>query len=107
MKPSEYVKKNKIVQKDMATDLGITEGYLSSIIQGKRTPSTDLAKKFEKYCNYEVSRLELLYPDEDWSNLQIVQAPKKAPTEIKRTTTAILPTSARDQVLDIIRGIPK
>lgn len=107
MKLHTYINKYNIVQKKMATDLDVTEGYLSGIVNGKRTPSPDLAREIEKYCNYEVSRLELLYPDEDWPSVMPEIQPAKFP-ETKETNlkpTAIVSLPKRDQVLNIIRGV--
>lgn len=115
MKLHKYINKYCIVQKRMAADLGITEGYLSGIINGKRTPSLKLAKDIEEYCNYEVSRLELLYPDEDWPSIAAAMtnhSGQKNPLETQDVMpkheakpTAIVSFLKRDQVLDIIRGV--
>ncbi len=100
MKPKEYIRKYKIKQKQMAKDLDITPGYLSGIINGTRTPSLDLACQIEKYFNYEVSRLELLYPNEDWN---ILKNPIPLPSPSSAPAT-IISSDTKKKVLDIIRG---
>jgi len=64
MKLNEYLRKNNISKKEFAKRVGVARMYLHHVIAKRNTPSPNLAKKIEKATNYEVSRLELLYPDE-------------------------------------------
>jgi DNA-binding transcriptional regulator YdaS (Cro superfamily) len=53
-----------IHQKDMALTIGIKPSSLSMILSGKTKPSLEIASLIEKITNGEITRMDLLYPDE-------------------------------------------
>lgn len=53
-----------IHQKDMAAAIGIKPSSLSMILSGKTKPSLEVASTIEKLTNGEISRMDLLYPEE-------------------------------------------
>lgn len=56
----EYLLQNKIKQKDFVQTIGISESYLSLILNGKRMPSVPVALQIEQAANGEVTAIELL-----------------------------------------------
>jgi DNA-binding transcriptional regulator YdaS (Cro superfamily) len=53
-----------IRQKEMAESLNLSPSYLSEIITGKKKVTPDIARRIEEYSHGEVSRLEVLYPND-------------------------------------------
>jgi transcriptional regulator with XRE-family HTH domain len=53
-----------IHQKDMADTIGIKPSSLSMILSGKTKPSLEVASRIEQITNGEITRMDLLYPDE-------------------------------------------
>lgn len=51
----KWTKKKRILNKWIADDLGVHISYMSLLINEKRRPSYDLAKKIAKYTNNEVT----------------------------------------------------
>ena len=59
---AEFREIKGLSQRRMASDLGISEPYLSEILSGKRTPSKRLALRISERTGIPV--LALLYPSE-------------------------------------------
>jgi len=57
-----YLKHGEQVK--LAKNLGIHQVYLSSVFNGHRRPSPDLARRIEQATGGQVTRMELLYPEE-------------------------------------------
>lgn len=53
-----------IHQKDMAETIGIKPSSLSMILSGKTKPSLEIASRIEQLTNGEITRMDLLYPEE-------------------------------------------
>jgi transcriptional regulator with XRE-family HTH domain len=53
-----------IHQKDMAEQIGIKPSSLSMILSGKTKPSLEVASKIEMLTHGEITRMDLLYPEE-------------------------------------------
>jgi transcriptional regulator with XRE-family HTH domain len=53
-----------IHQKDMAETIGIKPSSLSMILSGKTKPSLEVASRIEQITNGEITRMDLLYPEE-------------------------------------------
>lgn len=69
-----YMKRYNVTESQLAQEAGCTQGYISQIANGKRTPSPDMALNISKACERiaaarsdlmpeKVTVLELLYPD--------------------------------------------
>jgi transcriptional regulator with XRE-family HTH domain len=65
-----------IHQKDMADTIGIKPSSLSMILSGKTKPSLEVASRIEQITNGEITRMDLLYPDESEA-LQKTAPPKR------------------------------
>jgi DNA-binding transcriptional regulator YdaS (Cro superfamily) len=48
----------------IASDLGLSPSYLSEVMTGKKKVTPDIARRIEEYTNGEVTRLEVLYPQD-------------------------------------------
>lgn len=59
----EFFEKTGIKQGFMARKLGIDQSYMSQIVNGKRRPSPDLAKKISDHTGVPLEAL--LFPDEE------------------------------------------
>lgn len=59
-----WLKMKGIMQKDFAQAMGIKPSSLSLILQGKIRPRLPVALRIEEYTQGEVSRIDLLYPQE-------------------------------------------
>lgn len=64
MRLDVYLKIHEISQIQMAKKLGITKAYMHELSSRKKSPSRVMAKKIEEITKGEVTRLELLYPEE-------------------------------------------
>ena len=64
MKLSDYLKWTELRQQELAVIAGCTQGVISHLVRGRRTPSPRLALKIEKATDGHVTRMELLYPNE-------------------------------------------
>jgi len=62
MELSEYCKKTKTRQKDIAKKVRASAGFISQICNGNRRPSPEVADAIEKATNGEVTFEELLRP---------------------------------------------
>jgi hypothetical protein len=51
-------------QKEMAENLNLSTSYLSEIVTGKKKATPDIARRIEEYSHGEVTRLEILYPND-------------------------------------------
>jgi DNA-binding transcriptional regulator YdaS (Cro superfamily) len=54
-----------VVQKKLADELGLSPSYFSELLSGKRRFNPKLSRKVEELTKGEVSRMELLYPDQE------------------------------------------
>ena len=78
-----------ISQKAAASQLGLSPSYLSEILNGRKKPPLDVARRIEEYTGGEVKRLEILYPAEAADPAQgaetILLAPRGTPltTELR------------------------
>ena len=63
MKLTEYLKKRKITQVELAIAAGCSKAHISQICRLGRRPSPDVAARIASATNGEVSVLDLLYPD--------------------------------------------
>lgn len=61
---TKYRKKHDLTVKTMAERLGVSRVFMSYLEHGHRKPSLDMAKRIEKITNGEVSRMDVLYPEE-------------------------------------------
>lgn len=59
-----YRERHGLSQAQLASLASITQGALGHIELGRRRPSPDLALKFERVTNNEVTHTELLYFEE-------------------------------------------
>ena len=59
MKLKEYLEKNKIKQKDFARMLGMAYTHIHYIVNEKRYPPIELAKRISDFTNNEVEIEEL------------------------------------------------
>jgi len=59
-----YLKTNGISQRDLAEKVKITATHMNLIANRRCTPSKKVAKVIEEMTNGEVTRMELLYPEE-------------------------------------------
>ena len=60
MKLEEYLRFNRIKNRELAEKLGVSQAFVNLMLHGKRKPSLDLAKKIEKITEGRVSVFELL-----------------------------------------------
>ena len=44
----KYLKANRATQRDFASSLGISQAFLSQLLNGRRIPSLDLAVRIER-----------------------------------------------------------
>jgi len=58
----EWRKTNDKNQEWLAEQLGVTQGYISEIERGDKTPSDDVAAKIEEVTRGAVTFLELKHP---------------------------------------------
>lgn len=91
-------------QKDVADQLGLSPSYLSEILNGKKKPPLDVARRIEEYTGGEVRRLEILYPDEAGDSMPddeiILLAPRGTPltTELRKRILAAAARGAKHAV---------
>jgi transcriptional regulator with XRE-family HTH domain len=78
-----------IHQKDIADQIGMKPSSLSMILSGKTKPSLDVASRIEQITNGEITRMDLLYPEET-SSLPLNTPPRKG---------TIVTYSLRDKLL--------
>lgn len=64
MKLKSYLFINKKSQVAFSNEVGVGHIYLNAIIQGRRKPSPALALRIEEATGGVVSRMELLYPEQ-------------------------------------------
>ena len=62
MKLKKYLKRYPFKQCYFAKDVGVSPAFITYIIQGKKRPSPEVAKKIEEVTHGMVTRMELLYP---------------------------------------------
>ena len=63
MKLLEYLKKYRVTQRSFAKQVGVTEAYISQILNGLRSPSIRLAGKIEDKTEGNVTFKDLLEED--------------------------------------------
>jgi transcriptional regulator with XRE-family HTH domain len=56
---SEYIEKTKTTETELANQLGISQGFLNEIKNGKKRPSPDLAAKIESVTGIPFRKLLL------------------------------------------------
>ena len=59
-----WIRSRGLLQRDVAEILGISPSYLSEIVTRKKRPAPELAKKIENLTENQVTRIELMYPEE-------------------------------------------
>jgi DNA-binding transcriptional regulator YdaS (Cro superfamily) len=64
MKLDEYLFRSKISKKDFALKIGVSREHIHAMISGKRQPSPKLAKKIQDATKGEVTKEELLFPED-------------------------------------------
>jgi len=64
MKLDLWLFMNKITKKNFAETLKVSRGHLQEIVSGKRKPSVKLAKKIEELTEGNVTKEEMLFPEE-------------------------------------------
>lgn len=64
MQLAEYLFRKKIKQTEFARRVGVSRVHLGEILRGRRRPSIGLAKKIEQATDGDVSKEELLFPEE-------------------------------------------
>jgi transcriptional regulator with XRE-family HTH domain len=63
--PLYYFRRHqKLSQAELATMIGVSQGYIAHIENRRRRPSPDIAKLLEDMTHGKVSRQTLLYPKE-------------------------------------------
>jgi transcriptional regulator with XRE-family HTH domain len=63
--PLHYFRlRQRLSQAQLAAMIGVSQGYIAHIENGRRRPSPDIAKLLEEMTQGEVSRNALLYPKE-------------------------------------------
>ena len=63
MELREYLFKHRKTQTEMAKQLGVSTNHLSQIVRNERRPSIELAIKIEKLTEGEVTKEELIFPN--------------------------------------------
>lgn len=63
----EWLFRKKKTVTDLAKEINVSRTHLNLISNGIRTPSPELAKRIEQATNGEVTKEELLFP-EDYEN---------------------------------------
>ena len=61
----DWRKDNNILNVRLATLIGVHPSYITHFHKGRRKFSSELALKIEQATGGQVSRMELLYPDQD------------------------------------------
>ena len=64
MKLKKYLSQCSIKKSHFADLIGVSPAFITYILQGKKRPSPEVAKKIEEVTHGTVSRIELLYPKE-------------------------------------------
>ena len=64
MELREYLKTSKRSRRALSDSIGVHYMHLSNIIRGARRPSPSLALRIEEATGGQVTRLELLYPEQ-------------------------------------------
>ncbi len=64
MKLKKYLDKCSIKNSHFAKRVGVSPAFITYILQGKKRPSPEVAKKIEEATHGMVTRMELLYPKE-------------------------------------------
>ena len=62
MKLKKYLDRCSIKKSHFANIIGVSPAFITYIIQGKKRPSPEVAKKIEEVTHGVVNRMELLYP---------------------------------------------
>lgn len=62
---ASYLKLHAIKQKDFARKIGVTDGYLSALISGSKTPSLAVAVTIERATGGAVPSASWLNDDEE------------------------------------------
>jgi len=65
MKLKDWQKLNKRTDIDVAREMGVHPSYISHLNAGRRRPSPEMAAQIERITGGRVSRIELLYPNEN------------------------------------------
>jgi len=63
MELKSWLKKNRVTQVAFASHLGVTQFYLSKILNGKYYPSRSLAINIETLTNGEVLAQDIMFPN--------------------------------------------
>ncbi|HDM32387.1 MAG TPA: XRE family transcriptional regulator [Deltaproteobacteria bacterium] len=65
MKLKTWLKMNNVTQRQASEALGISKGYFSEIVTGKKRPNPDLARKIERFTGGHITTMDLIYPGRD------------------------------------------
>lgn len=60
MKLKDFLKKNRWTQRKLAQELGVSEAYITYILNGKNNPSPILAKRIEELTDGAVTVYDLI-----------------------------------------------
>lgn len=63
MKLSEYLKTTNLTQEKFAHLVGVTRPFITNILNGKKSPSVQLAGRIEKVTKGKVTLRDLLNPN--------------------------------------------
>ena len=65
MKLQAWQKEQNISNIELASMIGVHFSYITYLHNGKRRPSPELAAKIEQVTKSQVTRMELLYPEQE------------------------------------------
>jgi len=68
MKIEEFLEKENMSIAKFALNIGVHYTHILRIVNGQRRPSPELALKIEQATDGQVTRLELLYPENNESD---------------------------------------
>lgn len=60
-----YIKMAKVIQNDLAQQVGCRQPTISQIVTGTRRPSPDLAMRIQQATGGQVTVMELLYGNDE------------------------------------------
>ena len=63
MRLSEYLKNTSLTQEKFANLVGVTRTFITNILNGKRNPSIQLARRIEEVTDGQVPLKDLLHPE--------------------------------------------
>lgn len=61
----DFLKRNGLTHGGFGKTVGLSQGYVSLLVGGKRRPSPDIALRIEKATGGAVTKESLLWPDQE------------------------------------------